>query len=240
MVVLLGFAAFAFFLHLPTGLTGLNPFSSEECNVYSGSDYYACRLAIYTSQLAVFTALLFVATILVFIMGIYQAIQLRHHAFHMEGSVNLSREDLVTTQQAFIFLDDFDVDWARTTVIVKPQGANGGKSPPRDMVVKVDWTWVHFQAELAADFDYPYSRPAMKMLVGPETTEWSAPIEIPRNIANEAVNGTRTIYVYGRVDYLDIFDRAKPHFTEWCYRVYIPAGSGNWQFVAYGDRNRCD
>ena len=237
----LGLAAFALFTHPPTGLSGLNPFSSEECENYSGSDYYACRLAIYTRQLAAFTALLFLATILVFIIGIYQAIQLRRHASHMESSVKTSREALVTTQRAFIFLADFDVEWARTTVIVKPQWANSGRSPPRDMIVKVDWRWVHFEAELAADFDYPYSRPAMKMLVGPETTEWSAPVEIPRNLANEAANGTRTIYIWGRVDYLDIFDAAKPHFTEWCYRIYIPTGAPqNWQFVAYGDRNKCD
>jgi hypothetical protein len=201
-------------------------------------DYYACRLAVYTRQLAVFTALLVAATTLLFAIGIYQGVQLGRHASHMERSVETSRAALVTTQRAFLFLDEFYVDQGPTGFIIKPQWRNSGKTPPKNMTIRTNWK--SLEGDLPDDFDYHYDKPAAKMFVGPEAQEWSAPVLIPLNIVNIVNRGTSKIYFWGRVDYLDIFDNTQPHFTEWCYRVYSAPNQSNWQFVAYGDYNRSD
>lgn len=92
------------------------------------------------------------------------------------------------------------------------------------------------------ELSHYYNSDAVRMFIGPEATEWSAPISVPQDIATEALNGSMCIYVWGRVDYQDIFDSTRPHFTEWCYQL-IFIGSDrdvNTQFVAYGDYNGSD
>jgi len=54
-------------------------------NEAADSDYYACRLSIYTKGLAVFTEALVAATVCLFGIGIYQGVQLSRHGVHMES-----------------------------------------------------------------------------------------------------------------------------------------------------------
>jgi hypothetical protein len=198
-------------------------------------------VALATVALSAFTFILWRAT-----SQLWRTSQ--EHARHVERSIELSKEALVTTQRAFVFLNELDPDYSFRTnpeysvkrLIIKPQWRNSGKTPLRSMTVNVNW--IDRSDDLPCDFDYTYMSPPVRMFIGPEATEWSAPIDIPENIASAAIDGTIKIFIWGRVDYGDIFDETQPHFTEWCYRLHPLIGVNDIQiqFVAYGHYNRSD
>jgi len=83
----------------------------------------------------------------------------------------------------------------------------------------------------------------MDMFLAPQATEWSEAVYIPDDVASRALHGPTRIYIWGRVDYDDIFDGTEPHFTNWCYRVLIrtnKASDPDIQFATEGPYNRSD
>src|SRR5205814_2704436 len=104
-----------------------------------------------------------------------------------------------------------NVSW---TLIIRPRWKNSGSTPPKNMIVNVNW--ILQSGDLPESFSYRYDNiGTMKMFVGPGATEWSAPIVIPPPHAMEITQGPLSFYIWGRVDYEDVFDATSPHFTEW-------------------------
>lgn len=172
----------------------------------------------------------------------------------------LTREALITTERAFVFLEDFDSTWAfhpaalqhgtafgtrqvpprLTQFVIRPRWRNNGTTPTRNMRVSVNWT--HFDGPLPAAFAYQCPTPT-PMFLAPQATEWSEPIYIPDDVATRALSGPTRIFIWGRVDYDDIFDGTGAHFTNWCYRVLLrlnAAGEPERQFIAEGSHNGSD
>jgi len=182
-----------------------------------------------TAVIAAFTAALFIAT---------------------NRQAKLTRQALITTERAFVFLEDFDCDLSFqsgrgpnltvTRLTVRPRWRNNGTTPTRNMRVAVNWS--HWSGPMPTGFDYAYGDSSALMFLGPQATEWSAPIEIPPHVATAALSGNLRIFIWGRVDYQDIFNDSRPHFTEWCYRLHIRNVSGKveTQFIAEGEYNRSD
>lgn len=161
----------------------------------------------------------------------------------------LTKEALVTTERAFVFLEDFDSDWAYqpqavnkiTRLLVSLRWRNSGATPTKNMTVAVNWT--HWMGDLPMGFQHEYGDARLRMFLGPQATEWSTPIEIPSHVASAALKGDGHIFIWGRVDYEDIFNGTRPHFTEWCYRMKLNDRDNKLhppQFIAYGDHNRSD
>jgi hypothetical protein len=205
------------------------------------------KVADFSGKLADYTMYLAIVAVLQFFALLFQA-------FFLGGTLRATREALVTTERAFVFLDDFEPDWTlqHPTVgspprlrrfIAKPRWRNSGTTPTRNMTITVNWS--HWQGEMPTNFSFAYGEGAsMRMFLGPQASEWSAPIEIPANVATDALNGSTQIYIWGRVDYEDIFNATNPHFTQWCYRLNITrdasTGAVSTQFVAYGNYNNSD
>jgi hypothetical protein len=64
---------------------------------------------------------------------------------------------------------------------------------------------------------------------------------IDRIGSNDYASTYPSIIVWGRANYLDIFD--KPHFTEWCYRIDFSCPDGKKlspSFSQLGEYNRTD
>ncbi|HWE75521.1 MAG TPA: hypothetical protein VG328_20340, partial [Stellaceae bacterium] len=135
----------------------------------------------------------------------------------------LTREALITTERAFVFLEDFDHRWifqpgslsgasgrmitrppTFTEFIINLRWKNNGTTPTRNMRVIVGWTATF--GPLSADFEYKTDRAPRKMFLAPQANEWSDPIVLPPSVATAALNGTTQVYVWGRVDYDDIFE----------------------------------
>jgi hypothetical protein len=209
-------------------------------------------LVIWTAALSIATVFLMAAT---GVLGYFAFRQMRD----MKDSINvakrtadIARDALISTERAFVFLEDFNPDYRValrgssgggkeiTSLLVKPRWRNSGTTPTRKMSILVNWT--HWSGEtLTGIGEYGEIQPT-KMFLGPNATEWSEAISIPGNVATAALKGTETINIWGRVDYEDIFGDTDPHFTEWCYRLqFTDAGHEiSIQFVAFSDYNRSD
>ena len=161
----------------------------------------------------------------------------------------LTKEALVTTERAFVFLEDFDTEWSFQPgsvnnrigrFLIKPRWRNNGTTPTKNMLVAVNWS--HWMGDPPAGFKYEYGDPRARMFLGPQATEWSTGIDIPSPVASSALKGDQHIFIWGRTDYEDIFDGTRPHFTEWCYRLKLSESGTQLypQFIAYGEHNRSD
>jgi hypothetical protein len=160
----------------------------------------------------------------------------------------LTREALITTERAFVFLEDFETEHTYNVglsqferFVIMLRWKNNGTTPTKNMRIAVNWT--HWMGDLSAGFDYRYGDERPRMFLSPQATEWSAAIEIPPHVANAASKGDGHIFIWGRVDYEDIFPSTQPHFTQWCYRVNISIIDNQvhpTRYVAFGDYNNSD
>ncbi len=192
------------------------------------------------------------ATVWIAIFTVVLAFVSRRQAALTRDSVRVAERALMSTERAFVFLDDINVDWQVrprgsssvefTLLRVKPRWRNAGTTPTRNMVISVNWTHWPPTGNQTGIGVYDASVPAKVMFLGPRAFEWSEAIKIPGNVATEALEGRQEIIVWGRVEYEDIFENTKPHFTEWCYKLDIAAQSGNItiQPVAFSAYNRSD
>jgi hypothetical protein len=164
------------------------------------------------------------------------------------------RDALVTTERAFVWLDDFNSDDHMITpragafefarLVIKLRWRNSGDTPTKDMAISVNW--IDRADDLPADFVYDYgeNHVPFRMFLAPQATEWSEPIRIPSPIATRVLREQTRVYIWGRVDYRDIFEDTPQRYTEWCYRMVIEdvpqTRTPRFQFIAYGPHNRSD
>jgi hypothetical protein len=141
---------------------------------------------------------------------------------------------------------------------IQPRWRNAGSTPTRNMTTKVKWRPLELNGTLEP-LEYIYTDPEERHFLGPKAIETSTFIEIPTVYAlnsirlmsgmtpiatigsNEYASFFPWIIVWGRADYLDIFDR--PHFVEWCYRIEFACPEGKKltaRFTQWGDYNRTD
>ena len=159
--------------------------------------------------------------------------------------VGLTKDALTTTERAFVFLENFNPDikvrneQVFEKFIVK-LSKNAGTTPTRNMMIQANWTEIGFVLPPAGAEDTYDDKLRLNMFLGPQATEWSTPIVIPPEVATRALKGDTTIFIWGRVDYHDIFDGTKPHFTRWCYRIHFGQGPMQPQFIAVGNNNGTD
>ena len=163
-------------------------------------------------------------------------------------SANVAERALIATERAFVFVVDFDLDFAFhpgsgqiSKLRIRPIWKNSGSTATRDMKIRVNWTsypWLGTPENIGDFRVVPFTR----MFLGPQAREWSEGIEIPPNLATEAAQGISAIYIWGRVDYRDIFDDTPPRFTQWCNRLSLTRNGPEilHEFVSFGPYNQSD
>jgi hypothetical protein len=162
----------------------------------------------------------------------------------------LTKEALVTTQRAFVFMEDiealFSTKWgtdanpSALNFVMAPRWRNSGDTPSRNLTIRVNWQ--PFDGELPKDFDFPFTDEPIKTLIGPDANEWSKHIRISDSDVSKATDGALQIYIWGRADYEDIFRNTPQHFTQFCYRLRFHrfGREVKVQFVPYSDYNKSD
>jgi hypothetical protein len=161
----------------------------------------------------------------------------------------LTREALVTTTRAFVFLEDFDNNFVTawrngnpsiSNFIIVARWKNSGDTPSKNLTISLNVLYV--EGDVPPNFNFLFPPPPLRTLIGPKANEWNSPILIPDPEANEAFKGRTNIYVWGRADYQDIFGNTPRRFTEFCYRIYFHPihNEVKVQFVPYGDYNKSD
>jgi hypothetical protein len=174
-----------------------------------------------------------------------------------EKAAATARDALITTDRAFVFLEALDPSpvygrrgspasghsgWEVRKFVVRPRWRNNGNTPTKDMTVMVNWTTL--VGELPDDFPYLYREgtKAAPMYLGPEASEWSDAIQLGTWEATRVIEGQQNIFIWGRCDYHDIFDKTPRHYTKWCYRLIFTRTDPlpESQFVAFGPYNGSD
>jgi hypothetical protein len=171
----------------------------------------------------------------------------------------IANENVRAIERAFVFLKDINEYVVHDNVPIapapqlqqstpaaffyEPRWENSGTTATKSMTVRVNWTVR--DSGLPYDFEYPYDRdyrPPETMFLGPKMEMPSLPMTFaPEEIASVG-RGIARIYIWGRVDYVDIF--GAPHYTQFCYQLSVETAIGQpfgWRHrTYYGTYNRTD
>jgi hypothetical protein len=134
-----------------------------------------------------------------------------------------------------------------TRFAMQPRWKNAGNTPTKNMTLKVNREY--FDEGLPPDFAYEYGDSSIvHRFLASKATEPSEFIETNPTLVNNVINnglpivkGDPSIFIWGRADYKDAFD--KSHFVEWCYRVRFdrpPDGRLRASYTQWGKYNRTD
>lgn len=259
--------ASAFWIAVLVWATSYSPTKEEEQACYdaakkSGRQTEECKtfwerttsdpIATFTFVLAISTVGLWVATGALYLTGEKQIGVAKQSADAAQASAKIARDALIATERAFVFLDELFAEWSIrprggqqhefTRLIYKPRWRNSGSTPTKNMALATNWASLEDVSEAGiGTYDSSNAR-RQRMFLGPQAVEWSEAITIRPIEATAALHGTGHIVIWGRVDYGDIFDGTRPHFTEWCYRIAMSFESGQLhsQPVAFSSYNRSD
>jgi hypothetical protein len=103
---------------------------------------------------------------------------------------------------------------------ITPNWENAGNTPTQRMAGCTGWDCL--DGELPVDFQFPNNRggphPAF---AGPRTIITGHPVFIPLQIVRKVQRGEKRLYVWGWVDYDDVFAATPRHRTEFCWDVRI-------------------
>src|SRR5437868_9660299 len=184
-------------------------------------------VAFFTLWLVIFTGVLAASTIGLWIVT-------ARAARDGERAANIAEAALVKLERAFV-----SFRFSVSALVVDPMlphvasawqisivWSNSGKTPTRGLHTHVSWD--HFAAELPADFSFPDvwfdpNAPRMNPVsyIGPLDTITSDTLTIESGVLDAERQGHLCIYIWGWVEYDDIFDNTPPHRTEFCHRVRV-------------------
>jgi len=149
----------------------------------------------------------------------------------MQRSIRVAERALVSVERAFVFVKGYaqipqtghDVrvrEWA-----VMPILHNSGSTPTRHMLTHVSIETR--DDELPDDFDFPDKGPPDAVeepknplaFVGPKADLWMPALAINVVDLDKINPGRKKIYIYGWIDYDDVFPHAERHRTEFCLEI---------------------
>jgi hypothetical protein len=144
--------------------------------------------------------------------------------------VSLNRLAMERTERAFVFLARMHamagvkrdtgqvVDWT-----FFPVWENAGNTQTRFMYMHTNWK--PFTPQIPDDFDFPdLSKEPVKrvqILLGPKATTWGGGCTVPIDTLDAARVGQCELFVWGWVEYNDIFERTPRHRTEFCVSINV-------------------
>ncbi len=183
-------------------------------------------VAFYTFVLGIFTGLLAIVsgTQIYFLMRADTTA--RTAADAATAQVRLSKDALINTERAFIFVSKIHamaglkgstgevIDWSFYCV-----WENAGGTATRRMFMQTNWH--SFDGEIPDDFDFRDlgKGERIPMMVGPKSTTLGAASVVPIALLMAAYEKKKRIYMWGWVEYNDVFEGTRRHRTEYCYEI---------------------
>jgi hypothetical protein len=169
-----------------------------------------------------------------------QTVEARRQAKAAEDQVGIAGDTEYRQLRAYVVLTDLGVfcpdcgDSTLTTDVlpqmkntIRCRIENNGQTPAYDVTAATDWVYVpEKNATLSSDFAFPdHKRTGLvsKSDLGRDKHKDGGGEIDAKDILlfKNAVDGNATIFIYGHVDYCDIFN--KPHSTAYCF-LYVPHG----------------
>lgn len=141
--------------------------------------------------------------------------------------VRLSRHALISTDRAFCFpkdtiwrhVDDAEGRIQQWRVAVRWE--NSGKTPPR--YVRIQTVAMVGINEIPNDFDFS-SIPITvntQLLIPPNNTIESDELPVTLEQTEDIIAGRQHLYIWGWIEYDDVFERTPRHRTEFCHKWFL-------------------
>lgn len=223
------------------------------------------RLVALTADLALFTVGLFAATAALVLataaLAYYAFKQSRDMKTSIKISeeaattsrqqVKLSREALISTERAFVFVQNVESLWTAdkaTEAITKwtffAVWKNSGKTPTRRLTSNINF-WVGENAgPIPADFDFPDYSASQRSMIGPGAIMHGDRLDITVDQLQKIRAGTGHAYIWGWAEYNDVFDGTDRHRLEFCFEIRVIGNpsykEGGFGFALHGPFNGYD
>lgn len=152
-----------------------------------------------------------------------------------------SEAGLANLERAFIFVKNISLTVDRDRKVPTPSGnviggqpqsyriavnfENSGQTPAVRVVYNFNCKSIG--EKLLAGFSFPDIAPANRGVLGPKATLAVRDRSIPAQSISDIVSGKARWFIWGWVDYDDIFDKTDRHRTEFCFEVAgsrLPSG----------------
>jgi hypothetical protein len=165
----------------------------------------------------------------------------------------LGRESLASVQMAFVFIRTFETSVVNDNFIIAPLWENSGATPAED---KTMWaSWRHFETEPTQDFylfDWVVdgwlpagSRQSYIGFIAPHAVQYAPPLILPTGLLEMVALKHGKIFIWGWIEYRDVFSKKRTHRTEFCSEVLAtytgddPGGNKtiHTRFPIYGPYN---
>ena len=136
-------------------------------------------------------------------------------------------------QRAYVFVKQIDVQSEppadrHARHIIRIMLENTGATATRHMVTSV--SWAQFQPDLRNDFHFPDGQQEPASL-GPRQMMEVRIADIPADVLSNAEQGSHKLYVWGWVEYNDVFANTQRHRTEFCFRLMVRGDPATDQYV---------
>lgn len=140
-----------------------------------------------------------------------------------ERQAGIASDALTKLQRAFVVIESFDWRWYEDKnsgygrYAVTPVLINAGNTSTVSLSYRFEI--VTTEAELPDSFTFPYKRPSFESFIGPQQRLRLNQIDLPENLITDAQSGEVFVYIYGRVEYRDVFEGTPQHVTTFCAQL---------------------
>jgi hypothetical protein len=120
----------------------------------------------------------------------------------------------------------------RVAVVLK----NGGKTPTRYARCEVNSQRI--RGAIPAGFDFPDSGIAETMLIGPGAEAFTRGITFNAGDVDATAGTDENYYVWGWIDYNDVFTDSARHRTEFCFKISADNQHGGETYLTFNPHER--
>jgi hypothetical protein len=143
-------------------------------------------------------------------------------AFRVATEANvLTRLALIEENRAYISIGETNPITQHDRVRITQTWTNGGNTPA--VRARTHVSWICLTAPLPDDFDFPDLGTTQSVLffIGPHGTFYSSPLWVHTSLIDRTARGETYIYLWGWVDYDDVFEKTPRHRTEFCLQLIV-------------------
>jgi hypothetical protein len=158
-----------------------------------------------------------------------------------KDQAQMSSESLMNSERAFVFVQNFHAETVHDASDgnkilgwnVFVEWKNTGKTPTKNCAQRGNYQ--EFNRPISPDFDFPNLKVSeyQWLLIGPSATAQSGKYFIPIDKILKIRAGELHAYLWGWIEYDDVFDNTLRHRTEYGYKI-IAGGGMSPEQVAIG------
>jgi hypothetical protein len=174
----------------------------------------------------------------------------KESALAARDSIALARNTAERQMRAYIHTQNVESYWTAekfTETLTKwtffPVWKNSGATWPVNLISAAN-LWIGENARLPMDFDFPDYALAQRGIVGPNAIMHGSHFDISVERLQKIRAGSATAYLWGWVEYNDVFDNKRRHRSEFCFQIEVTGNpiykEGGFRYATYGPFNGYD